>query len=252
MDEHTRIAVVTGGGSGIGAATGLALAGRGWTVIAAGRHQDTLDAVAGRAGDMPGTVRGRTVDVTSGASVRDLFAWVAAEYGRVDLLFNNAGMSAPAAQIDDLPIDTWNTVLAVNVTGMFLCARAAFHLMRTQDPRGGRIINNGSISAVTPRPQAVAYNTTKHAVTGLTKSLSLDGRQFDISCCQINIGNASTDMTSSMSQGVLQADGRIASEPTMDVRHVADAVCVMAALPPAASIYEMTIMATAMPFVGRG
>jgi NAD(P)-dependent dehydrogenase (short-subunit alcohol dehydrogenase family) len=234
------IAVVTGAGSGIGRAVSRALADAGWDVVLAGRREERLRET------LPG---GRIVatDVTDPASVAALFAAT----DRVDLLFNNAGLGV-TAPIADLAFEDWQRVVDTNLTGSFLCAQAAFRVMQAQDPRGGRIINNGSISAHAPRPHAVAYNATKHAITGLTKSLSLEGREFDIACGQIDIGNAATDMTERMTSGVLQADGSTAVEPTMDVDHVARAVVYMASLPLDANVQFMTVMATAMPFIGRG
>lgn len=252
MTRAGSVALITGGGSGIGAATAVRLAADGWTVLVTGRRRESLEEVAAAAAPLAGRVRAIPADVTSEDSVAALFETVRAGEQRLDLLFNNAGISAPPMPIDQMPLAVWESVVAVNLTGMFLCARAAFAMMRQQRPRGGRIINNGSLSAITPRPLAVAYNATKHAVTGLTKSLALDGRALDISCCQINIGNAATGMTAAMPAGVLQPDGTLAPEPTVDVAHIAEAVCAMAALPLDTSIYEMTIMASAMPFVGRG
>lgn len=251
-NDAPRIAVVTGGSSGIGAAAARALARDGWTVVTAARNAENLDAVAARAQGGAGTVDPVPTDVTDEASVTALFDHVTSTYGRVDLLFNNAGISAPAREIDEVPLQDWNTMIAVNITGMFLCARAAFGAMRRQDPQGGRIINNGSLSAYTPRPQSIGYSTSKHAISGMTKSLSLDGRKYRIACGQIDVGNAATHMTDRMSDGVLQPDGRRLSEPTMDVEHVADAVVQMADLPFESNIAQMSIMATTMPFVGRG
>jgi NAD(P)-dependent dehydrogenase (short-subunit alcohol dehydrogenase family) len=243
-----RVAVVTGGGSGIGAAAAGGLAEDGWTVVLAGRHRDTLDAVAaGRAGLDP-----VPADVTDEASVRALFATTVDRYGRVDLLFTNAGRSARPVDLDAHDLATWNSVVAVNLTGAFLCTREAFGIMRRQDPRGGRIINNGSISAHTPRPQSIAYTATKHALTGLTKSTALDGRPYGIACGQLDIGNAATDLAAGFVSGTAQADGSIRPEPLMDVSNVARAVVYMASLPLDANVLTMTVMATTMPFVGRG
>ncbi|MCU1530327.1 MAG: 3-oxoacyl-ACP reductase [Frondihabitans sp.] len=252
MPQSPCIAVVTGGGSGIGAATSLALAADGWTVVVAGRRAAPLADVARRADALAGTIIGIPTDVGDEGSVRELFSEVSRRFSRLDLLFNNAGISAPAAFIDELDLDAWNDVMRVTLGGAFLCTREAFHLMRAQDPRGGRIINNGSISAHSPRPLSTAYTVAKHAITGLTKSTSLDGRAFDIACGQIDIGNAATDMGGGASQGTLQADGEVRPEPVMDVEDVARAVLTMASLPLAANVASMTIMATAMPFVGRG
>jgi NAD(P)-dependent dehydrogenase (short-subunit alcohol dehydrogenase family) len=243
-----RVAVVTGGGSGIGAATARELAADGWTVVIAGRRPEALDAVAAesdRIDPMP-------ADVTDEGDVRRLFDTVVGWHGRVDLLFNNAGTSAPAVELDELSLEAWNKVVAVNLTGAFLCTREAFRVMRGQDPRGGRIINNGSISAHTPRPQSIAYAATKHAVTGLTRSTALDGRPYDIACGQIDIGNAATGMATGLAAGTLQADGSIRPEPVMDMAEAARAVRYMASLPLDANVLTMTVMATRMPYVGRG
>jgi NAD(P)-dependent dehydrogenase (short-subunit alcohol dehydrogenase family) len=245
-----RVAVVTGGGSGIGAAAAHELAGDGWTVVVAGRRRDALDAVV--ASSENGTVDAIPADVTDEGSVRRLFDTTVERHGRVDLLFNNAGVFPPATDIDALDLDTWNRAVAVNLTGAFLCTREAFRIMRAQDPRGGRIINNGSVSAYAPRPRSIAYTATKHAITGLTKATALDGRAYDIACGQIDVGNAATDMMSAASSGMAQADGSVRAEPTMDVAEVGRAVRYMAALPLDANVLFMTIMATAMPFVGRG
>ena len=242
------IAVVTGAGSGIGRAAARALLAEGWSVVAAGRREGPLvETVSGfRDGLAVPT------DVTSPESVTDLFAAARGEWGRVDLLVNNAGTFGPVGEVDEIPVEGWLSTVAVNVTGAFLCARAAVATMKAQDPRGGRIINNGSISAHTPRPGSAAYTATKHAMTGHTKSLSLDGRPYDIACGQIDIGNAATEMTERMSGGVPQADGSLKPEPTMDVAHVARAIVYMASLPLDANVQTMTVMATTMPFVGRG
>jgi NAD(P)-dependent dehydrogenase (short-subunit alcohol dehydrogenase family) len=246
-----KIAIVTGAGSGIGkAAAGVLVAG-GWTTVFVGRRREALEAAAAEAG-APDRAVAIPCDVSQPDAVEALFAEVAGRFGRVDLLFNNAGMGYRAAPIDEIPVEAWNDVVGVNLTGSFLCARAAFGQMRRQAPRGGRIINNGSISAHAPRPGSVPYTTTKHAITGLTKTLALDGRPFDIACGQIDIGNALTEMAAPMTKGVPQADGRIAAEATMDVRHVAEAVVHMASLPLDANVLFMTVMATKMPFVGRG
>jgi NAD(P)-dependent dehydrogenase (short-subunit alcohol dehydrogenase family) len=251
-DHSPRIAVVTGAGSGIGAAVAHALAGEGWTVVLAGRRRDALDQVAARGGGLPGVLDPVPADVTDEASVRALFDQAVERHGRVDLLFNNAGTFSPARDLDTVPLAEWNAVVAVNLTGAFLCTREAFRVMRGQRPRGGRIINNGSISAHAPRPRSVAYTATKHAITGLTRSTSLDGRAYDIACGQIDIGNAATDMTQAMAAGVPQADGSVRPEPRMDVADVARAVLYMAGLPLEANVATMTVMATRMPFVGRG
>ena len=248
----TGVAVITGGGSGIGAATALALAGDGWTVVVAGRRAETLDDTARRGTDLPGTLDAVPTDVTDPDAVDALFAHTVGRYGRLDLLFNNAGSFGTPARVDDLAVEEWDAVVAVNLTGVFLCTRAAFRIMRGQTPRGGRIINNGSISAYVPRPHSVAYTATKHAVTGLTRSTALDGRAHDIACGQIDIGNAATDMTAPMANGVPQADGTTAPEPRMDVDDAARAVRYMASLPLDANVLTMTVMATGMPYVGRG
>jgi NAD(P)-dependent dehydrogenase (short-subunit alcohol dehydrogenase family) len=247
-----QIAVVTGAGSGIGAAVACALADAGWVVLLAGRRPDALRSVVERGAGMAGELHPMPTDVTDEASVRSLFDQAVDRHGRVDLLFNNAGTGAPARVLDEVPLDEWNAVVAVNLTGAFLCSREAFRVMRRQQPQGGRIINNGSISAHAPRPQSVAYTATKHAITGLTKSTSLDGRPYDIACGQIDIGNAATEMTEPMTAGVLQADGTTRSEPRIDVSVVARAVVYMASLPLAANVATMTVMATTMPYVGRG
>jgi NAD(P)-dependent dehydrogenase (short-subunit alcohol dehydrogenase family) len=248
MNDSARAAVVTGASSGIGRDVARALLGAGYAVALAGRREEALaETAAGRDGALV-----VTADVTEPASVRTLFARVREELGRVDLLFNNAGLFGAPAPIEDFPLDEWETVVATNLTGSFLCAQEAFRAMRDQSPQGGRIINNGSISAHVPRPYAVAYTATKHAITGLTKAISLEGRRYDIACGQIDIGNAATDMTAAMQRGVPQADGSVEPEPVMDVQHVADAVLYMAGLPLDANVEFMTVMATKMPFIGRG
>jgi NAD(P)-dependent dehydrogenase (short-subunit alcohol dehydrogenase family) len=247
----SRIVVVTGAGSGVGRAVALAFLGRGDTVVLAGRRADALQETAGLSASGARAIVA-PADVADPASVAALFQGPVAACGRLDVLFNNAGRGAPPVLFEDLPLETWRAVVDVNLTGAFLCAQHAVRLMKRQDPRGGRIINNGSISAQSPRPSSAAYTATKHAITGLTKSLSLDGRAFDIACGQIDIGNAATPMTARMSRGVPQADGRIAAEPVMDVTAVADAVLMMASLPLSANVQFMTVMATAMPFIGRG
>jgi NAD(P)-dependent dehydrogenase (short-subunit alcohol dehydrogenase family) len=251
-DHPPRVAVVTGAGSGIGAAVAHALAGQGWVVVLAGRRPDALASVAERGAELPGVLDPAPTDVTDEASVRALFDRSVERHGRVDLLFNNAGTGAPARELDTVPLPEWNAVVAVNLTGAFLCTREAFRVMRQQRPRGGRIINNGSISAHVPRPGSVAYTAAKHAITGLTRSTSLDGRAHDIACGQIDIGNAATELTGAIADGVLQPDGSIRPEPRMDVAHVARAVLYMAELPLDANVATMTVMATKMPFAGRG
>lgn len=245
-----RIAVVTGAGSGIGRASALGLAKAGYAVVVAGRRADELDkTVAAAAG---GTVVACPTDVTDEASVAALFALVKERFGRLDVLFNNAGVNAPAVPMDELPVERWKDVIDTNVTGVFLCARAAFGLMRRQNPQGGRIINNGSISAHAPRPFSCPYTASKHAVLGLTKTIALDGRPYNIVCSQIDIGNALTELSARMTQGVRQANGTMATEPMMDVAHVAEAVRYMAGLPLSTNVLNMTVMASQMPFVGRG
>lgn len=247
-----RIALVTGAGSGIGKAVALALLDAGFTVVLAGRRSEPLQALVDQALGQGQQALAIPTDVRDPASVERLFAQIERELGRLDLLFNNAGVNAPAVPVDELPLDNWANVLATNVTGVFLCARAAFGLMRRQSPQGGRIINNGSISAHAPRPFSAPYTVSKHAVLGLTKSLALDGRAYDIACSQIDIGNALTELSERMTRGVRQANGEIAVEPMCDVRHVADAVRYIAGLPLSANVLNLTVMATKMPFVGRG
>ena len=247
-----RIAVVTGGGSGIGSAVAHALAEDGWTVVVAGRRKEALEAVVAGGSELSGVLHAIPTDVTDEASVRSLFETTVQRYGRVDLLFNNAGIGAPSVDIDALELEDWNKVLAVNLTGAFLCLREAFRVMRHQQPRGGRIINNGSISAHAPRPRSIAYTATKHAITGLTKSTALDGRAFDIACGQIDIGNAATTMGSRAASGAAQADGTVRPEPLMDVAEVGRAVRYMADLSLDANVATMTVMATKMPYIGRG
>jgi NAD(P)-dependent dehydrogenase (short-subunit alcohol dehydrogenase family) len=246
-----KIAMVTGAGSGIGQAASLALLHAGYAVVLAGRRGDALAQTIAQAPKDSVTLAVPT-DVRDELEVAALFAHAFERFGRLDLLFNNAGVGAPQVPIDELSLTQWNEVVSVNLTGAFLCARAAFRVMREQRPQGGRIINNGSISAHTPRPLSAPYTAAKHAITGLTKSLSLDGRIHQIACGQIDIGNAATTMTSRMSQGALQADGSLRREATMDVRHIADAIVHMDSLPLDANVQFMTIMATQMPFVGRG
>ena len=243
------VAVVTGGGRGIGRSVADALSADGWSVVVAGRTGSTLDATVL---DLPGEGLAVVTDVSDEAAVERLFDAAVERFGRIDLLFNNAGIAAPAVPIDELPVEAWHEVIAVNLTGSFLCARAAFARMRAQEPQGGRIINNGSVSATTPRPFSAPYTASKHAITGLTKSLALDGRAFGISCGQIDIGNASSEMGEKIAAGILQPDGRIVGEPTMQMGNVANAVVYMAGLPPEANVLNMTVMATNMPFVGRG
>jgi NAD(P)-dependent dehydrogenase (short-subunit alcohol dehydrogenase family) len=247
-----KIALITGASSGIGRAAAIALSKAGYAVAICGRRIEALNETLSMAGAGDAGSLAVACDVTDPVAVAALFASVLDRFGRVDVVFNNAGRGAPPAVVGDLEIATWREVVEVNLNGAFYVAREAFRTMRGQAPQGGRIINNGSISAYVPRPQSVAYNATKHAITGLTKSISLDGRAFDIACSQIDIGNAATDMTARMSGGVLQADGELKAEPTMDVQHVADAVVYMASLPLSANVQFMTVMATRMPYIGRG
>lgn len=253
MNTATRkIALVTGAGSGIGRAAAIGLLSSGFTVVLAGRRSEPLQALVAEAASRGQAALAMPTDVTDPASVEALFATIESSFGRLDVLFNNAGVNAPAVPMDELPLEKWFSVLATNVSGVFLCARAAFGLMRRQSPQGGRIINNGSISAHTPRPFTAPYTMSKHAVTGLTKALALDGRAFNIVASQIDIGNALTELSERMTRGVLQANGSTAPEPMMDARHVADAVCHIAAMPLSANVLTMTVMASSMPFAGRG
>jgi NAD(P)-dependent dehydrogenase (short-subunit alcohol dehydrogenase family) len=245
-----RVAIVTGAGTGIGRAAALALAADGWAVVLAGRRREGLEATAAAAG--PARTLIVPTDVVKEAEVRALFDAAVAGFGRVDCVFNNAGINAPGVPLEDLPLEKWQAVVDVNLTGVFLCIQAAFRVMKAQAPRGGRIINNGSISAHAPRPDSAPYTATKHAVLGLTRTAALDGRKYDIAVCQIDIGNAATEMTERMAAGVKQADGSLAVEPRMDVAHVGRAVAHMASLPLDANVLFMTVMATKMPFVGRG
>ncbi len=247
MSHQSKIAVVTGGGSGIGRACAIGLAEKGWSVVIAGRRQAQLEETAALAPRIIPVV----ADVADEAAVDAVFARVRAEFGRLDLLFNNAGRGLQA-EFGDITLAQWNSVVSVNLTGAFLCARAAWRMMKEQAPQGGRIVNNGSISAYAPRPDAVAYTTTKHAITGLTRQLSLDGRKYNIACGQLDIGNAATEMTDRMAAGIKQANGDMMVEPRMDVKCVADALVCMAEMPLDANVQFMTVMATRMPFVGRG
>jgi len=247
-----KTAIVTGAGSGIGQAAATALLRNGYRVAFAGRRREPLVQAIAAAGAGSDQAIAVPTDVTSPESVAALFAEVAARFGRLDVLFNNAGVSAPAVGMEDLTFEQWQAVVDVNLTGVFLCTQQAIKLMKAQSPRGGRIINNGSISAYAPRPYSAPYTATKHAISGLTKSTSLDGRKYDIACSQIDIGNAATEMAAKMAKGVPQANGEIAIEPLMDVAHVASAIVYMAGLPLDANVQSMTIMATKMPFVGRG
>jgi NAD(P)-dependent dehydrogenase (short-subunit alcohol dehydrogenase family) len=247
-----KVAIVTGGGSGIGKASALALARNGFSVVIAGRRPERLDETVKQGESAGGRIHRVVADVSDPEAVRALFAETITTFGRLDLLFNNAGRGAPAVPLEELSIEVWQSVVGVNLNAAFYCTREAFKIMKDQDPRGGRIINNGSISAHAPRPNSIAYTATKHAISGLTKASSLDGRKYDIACCQIDIGNAATELASRMANGVLQADGEVRPEPLMDVEHVADAIVFMASLPLDTNVQFMTIMATKMPFVGRG
>ncbi|NNL84817.1 MAG: SDR family oxidoreductase [Myxococcales bacterium] len=252
MNAANRVAIVTGGGRGIGRACALALLADGYAVSIAGRHEETLSETVALAGDAAGRVLAVETDVSDPGGVAELFGKTVEAFGRLDLLFNNAGIGAPPVPLDEVPLEQWQQVVATNLTGAFLCTQEAFRIMKNQRPQGGRIINNGSISAHVPRPNSAPYTATKHALTGLTRATSLDGRAFDIACGQIDIGNAATDLTRAMERGVPQANGTRAAEPTFDVAHVADAVLAMARLPLDANIQFMTITATKMPYIGRG
>jgi len=252
MAAHNRVAIVTGGGTGIGKAAALALLKDGYRVAVAGRRKEPLEKAIAEAGVEAGRALAVPTDVADPKSVQALFAKTKQTFGRLDVLFNNAGVGAPGVPMEDLTFEQWKTVVDINLTGVFLCTQEAIKLMKSQDPRGGRIINNGSISAHAPRPDSAPYTATKHAVTGLTKSISLDGRKYDIACSQIDIGNAMTVLASRMAKGVKQANGEIAVEAMMDVQNVANAVVHMASLPLEVNVQFMTIMATKMPFVGRG
>jgi NAD(P)-dependent dehydrogenase (short-subunit alcohol dehydrogenase family) len=252
MSSVGKVAVITGAGSGIGRATALAFLADGYSVAVAGRRQHALEETIKEAGGNASRAIAVPTDVRDEAAVSQLFSRTRNTFGRVDVVFNNAGAFAPSAALEELTIEQWKAVVDVNLTGMFLCVREAFRVMKAQEPRGGRIINNGSVSATSPRPDSAPYTATKHGVTGLTKSASLDGRKYDIACCQIDIGNATTDHTARMARGVPQADGSVRPEPMMNVREVASAVLYMASLPLDTNVQFMTIMATKMPLVGRG
>ena len=247
-----KVAIVTGGGTGIGRSAALALGREGYSVVIAGRRHEPLERTVADAGAEGLVLSSMVTDVSDPVDVRALFDAAVERYGRVDVLFNNAGRSAPPVPLEDLSLEDWQSVVAVNLTATFLCTQAAFRVMKEQDPRGGRIINNGSISAQVPRPRSAPYTATKHAVTGLTRSTSLDGRAYDIACGQIDIGNAATELAGWISAGALQADGSTLAEPMMDVEVVARAVVYMASLPLAANVQFMTVMATRMPYIGRG
>jgi len=251
MTAHNKVAIVTGAGTGIGKAVAVALLKDGYRVALAGRRKEPLEQVVSESGAGTRALAVPT-DVSDPESVRALFAKTTQTFGRLDLLFNNAGINVPATPIEDLPFEKWKSVVDINLTGVFLCTQEAVRTMKSQTPQGGRIINNGSISAHAPRPNTAPYTATKHAVTGLTRSTSLDGRKYDIACGQIDIGNAMTDLAAKMAKGVPQANGTIAVEPLIDVTHVANAVLYMASLPLDANVQFMTVMATKMPFVGRG
>ena len=252
MESTTRVALVTGGGTGIGRSVALALAGEGYAVVVAGRRKEPLEATAADGSRLGARMLAVPTDVGDPDSVTALFTQIIATFGRLDLLFNNAGSGAPPVPLEDVTYEQWRSVVDVNLTGAFLCTQQAMKVMKNQQPRGGRIINNGSISAHAPRPNSAPYTATKHAITGLTKSTALDGRKYDIACGQIDIGNAATEMTQGMVNGVPQANGEVAVEPRMDVEHVARAVVYMAGLPLEANVQFMTVMATKMPFIGRG
>ncbi len=252
MNQPSRNAVITGAGTGIGRSTALALLDEGYSVVLAGRRRSPLEETRSLAGPHGQRTLVVPTDVSDPLSVTALFRASLDHFGRVDLLFNNAGVNVPSVSFEDLTFEQWNQVVSINLTGSFLCAQAAFRVMKDQNPRGGRIINNGSVSAHAPRPNSAPYTSAKHAITGLTKSLSLDGRQYDIACGQIDIGNAATDMGGRMAYGVPQANGTIAAEAVMDVREAARAVVYMASLPLEANVQFLTVMATKMPFVGRG
>ena len=247
-----KVAVITGAGTGVGRAAALALAGEGFAIVLAGRRPEPLKEVASEVGSTGGRAIAVPTDVTDPSAIRALFARAVEVFGRLDLLFNNAGMGAPAIPLETLTVEQWRAVVDTNLTGSFLCTQEAFRIMKNQSPRGGRIINNGSISAHTPRPFSSPYTSTKHAITGLTKSTALDGRAYDIACGQIDIGNAETDMTARMHRGVPQANGTTMVEPTMAAENVGRAIAYMATLPPDANALFLTVMATKMPFVGRG
>ena len=247
-----KIAVVTGAGSGIGRAVAVTLHGAGFTVVLAGRRLDALKESAALANDTEGRMHCVATDVSQPGSVKALFDFVRERLGRLDVLFNNAGTNVAGVNFEDLTYEQWSSVVGANLTGSFLCAQQAFQIMKSQQPQGGRIINNGSISAYVPRPHSAPYTSTKHAITGLTKSISLDGRAYNIACGQIDIGNAATDMSARLGLGALQPNGDVVAEPRMNVQHVADAVLYMAGLPLDANVQFMTVMATKMPYIGRG
>jgi NAD(P)-dependent dehydrogenase (short-subunit alcohol dehydrogenase family) len=252
MGSMTKVGIVTGGGTGIGRAVALALAGEGFSVVVVGRRREPLEATAAAGSKLGARMLSVPTDVSDPKAVRALFANTVATFGRLDLLFNNAGSTAPPVPLEDVTFEQWKSVVDANLTGAFLCTQEAIKVMKSQQPRGGRIVNNGSISAHSPRPNSAPYTATKHGITGLTKSTSLDGRKYDIACSQIDIGNAATEMTQGMVKGVMQANGEIAVEPRIELEHVARAVVYMANLPLEANVQFMTVMATKMPFIGRG
>ena len=252
MTDSTKVAVVTGAGSGIGKACSLALLDAGYSLVLAGRRREALDSTVAEAGDAADRLLVVPTDVGDAPQVERLFAETKAAFGRLDLLFNNAGTGAPAVHLEELTAEQWQTVVDVNLTGSFLCTREAFKIMKDQEPQGGRIINNGSVSAQVPRPNSAPYTATKHAVTGLTRSTSLDGRKYNIACGQIDIGNAATEMTERMKEGILQPNGDLVAEARMHVKNVADAVVFMAGLSLDANVQFITVMATTMPYIGRG
>ena len=252
MEKDQKISIVTGAGTGVGKSASLALADEGWTIVLAGRRKDPIEAVANEIKSQGGNASAIVTDTSDTKSVKGLFEETKRAFGRLDLLFNNAGTNAPGVSLEDLSFEQWTNVVNVNLTGVFLCTQEAFRLMKAQTPMGGRIINNGSISAHVPRPGSAPYTATKHAVTGLTRSTSLDGRKYNIACGQIDIGNALTEMAARMTKGVPQADGSIQVEPVMDVANVGKTVAHMASLPMEANVQFVTVMATNMPFIGRG
>ena len=252
MSSHNKVAIITGAGSGVGKATALAFLKDGYRVVLAGRRAEPLNDVIKEAGATAANALAVPTNVADQVSVQALFAATVKAFGRVDVLFNNAGVNAPGIPLEELTLEQWKNVVDINLTGMFLCIQQAFKTMKAQTPRGGRIINNGSISAHTPRPNSAPYTATKHAVTGLTKVVALDGRKYDIACGQVDIGNAATEMAARMAKGVMQADGEIKPEPLMDVNIVGQSVLYMASLPPEANVMFHTVMATKMPFAGRG
>ncbi|MDP6473329.1 MAG: SDR family oxidoreductase [Alphaproteobacteria bacterium] len=252
MNSETKVALVTGAGSGVGRAAALALLGHGYSLVLAGRRMARLEETLAAAGADSMRALAVETDVGDAGSVAALFAATEERFGRLDLLFNNAGIGAPGIGLEELSAEQWRAVVDVNLSGAFYCTQEAFRMMKSQRPMGGRIINNGSVSATTPRPNSAPYTATKHAITGLTKSTSLDGRKYDIACGQIDIGNAATEMTQRMSQGVAQANGEIAAEPVMDIDNVSQAILYMASLPLDANVQFLTVMATKMPFIGRG